>query len=576
MRAICAGKAGPFHGRIRYKIGMHEFLFGSWRCLVVSVSLLGIGLAQHDQDGVPEGFTKQEYLRGTVTPEREWWDVQHYDLAMQVFPETKSLSGSNRIDFKVIKASDRMQIDLQPPLKVTKVLYGDLELKVEHDRNVYWITFPKALPAGTEQQVQVLYEGRPRQSTRPPWSGGLSWRKDEFGNPFIATTCQGIGASIWWPNKDHGYDEPDRGMDIRVTVPEELTAVSNGRLKEASHDATAKTRAFHWQVLNPINNYGVNVNIGKYVQMPSVYKGEGGDLDVSFWVLEHQQEKALEQFKEVPRTLAAFEHWFGKYPFYEDSYKLVVVPYLGMEHQSSVTYGNGFQNGYMGRDLSNTGVGMKFDFIVVHESAHEWWGNNISMKDAADMWIHESFANYAENLFVEYHFTEKEAQDYVIGCRALIRNDTPIIGTYGVNNSGSGDMYYKGGNMLHTMRHMLNDDQKWREVLRGLNQKFWHQTVGTAEFEQYISRETGFDFGKVFDQYLRTTKIPQLNYKVDDDAVSIWWRNVVPGFQVPVVLTINGKQQRVLVAEEPYKVTLSEALQSLELDRNFYMTVAAQ
>ncbi|MEO6594365.1 MAG: M1 family metallopeptidase [Planctomycetota bacterium] len=508
-----------------------------------------------------------------MTPEREWWDVSHYDLSLRVFPETKSLKGTNVIAFKVLAAGDRMQIDLQPPLEITRVAHGDVDLEFEREGKVYWVRFASALAAGAEDQIQVFYEGKPVQSQRPPWSGGLSWRKDEQDQHFIATTCQGIGASIWWPNKDHGYDEPDRGMDIRVTVPEALTAVSNGRLLSNERDPEAKTRTFHWQVKNPINNYGVNVNIGNYVAMSSVYDGEGGKLDLQYWVLEYQQEKAREHFKEVPRTLAAFEHWFGKYPFYEDSYKLVVVPYLGMEHQSSVAYGNGFQNGYQGRDLSGSGVGLKFDFIVVHESAHEWWGNNISMKDAADMWIHESFANYAENLFVEYHFTKKEAEDYVIGCRALVRNDRPIIGTYGVNNSGSGDMYYKGGNMLHTMRHVLNDDAKWRNVLRGLNSEFWHKTVGTAEIETYMCRESGVDFSRFFDQYLRTTNIPVLEYAAKDTSVSVWWGNVVAGFSVPVLVRINGKEQRILVTDEPKDIALAAKLESFELDRNFYMTV---
>jgi len=422
----------------------------------------------------------------------------------------------------------------------------------------------------------VFYGGKPVQSQMPPWSGGLSWRKDENGEHFIATTCQGIGASIWWPNKDHGYDEPDRGMDIRVTVPAGLTAVSNGRLKDSSHDEEDATSTFHWQVKNPINNYGVNVNIGRYVPIDGTYEGEGGTLDLQFWVLEHQVEKAKKQFAEVPRTLAAFEHWFGKYPFYEDSYKLVVVPYLGMEHQSSVTYGNGFQNGYRGRDLSGTGVGKKFDFIIVHESAHEWWGNNISMKDAADMWIHESFANYAENLFVEYHFTEQQAQDYVIGCRKLIQNDRPIIGTYGVNKSGSGDMYYKGGNMLHTMRHVLDDDDTWREVLRGLNREFWHRTISTEEFERYVSRGCGFDFGPLFDQYLRTTKIPELRYAAAGEQLKLWWHDVVEGFEVPVVVRIDGAERRVTIGREPVTIELDAPLHSFELDRNFYMTVKAQ
>ncbi len=542
---------------------------------IVTTLLVAMALCSA-QDPIPKGFTKQDQLRGSITREREWWDVLHYDLALGVFPDTKSLKGSNTIAFKVLKDGDRMQIDLQPPLKITRIVHGDRDLEFAREGKVYWAQFAKPLAKGTEDKVQVFYEGRPVQSQRPPWSGGLSWRKDKLGNHFIATTCQGIGASIWWPNKDHGYDEPDRGMDIRVTVPEALTAVANGRLLSTKKNSEDKTRTFHWRVVNPINNYGVNVNIGNYVSMQSVYEGEGGKLDLEYWVLAHQKEKAREHFKEVPRTLAAFEHWFGKYPFYEDSYKLVVVPYLGMEHQSSVTYGNGFQNGYRGSDLSKTGVGMKFDFIVVHESAHEWWGNNISMKDAADMWIHESFANYAENLFVEHHFTEKEAQDYVIGCRALISNDRPIIGVYGVNRSGSGDMYYKGGNMLHTMRHILNDDAKWRKVLRGLNSEFWHKTIGTSEFEDYMSRESGFDFRQVFDQYLRTAKIPVLNYSVADGAVQVSWSNVVPGFRVPVVLSINGKARRVTIAEQPTKIEFDGKLESFKLDRNFYMSVKAE
>lgn len=551
---------------------MCHFRIRSLLCPAVLSGLLATVVAQDAP--LPEGFTKQDRLRGSVSPEREWWDVQHYALSLEVFPESKSIKGSNLITFKALTGGDRMQIDLQPPLQITSIVHGGSEVKFEREGNVYWVQLDKGVAAGAEDRVQVFYEGRPRQSTRPPWSGGFSWRKDEKGNPFIATTCQGIGASIWWPNKDHGYDEPNRGMDIRVTVPEALTAVANGRLKKSEHNADKKTRTFHWQVTNPINNYGVNVNIGKYVVMPSTFEGEGGQLDLEYWVLEHQQEKARKQFREVPRTLKAFEHWFGKYPFYEDSYKICVVPYLGMEHQSSVTYGNGFQNGYKGRDLSNTGVGMKFDFIVVHESAHEWWGNNISMKDAADMWIHESFANYAENLFVEYHFTKEEAQDYVIGCRALIGNKEPIIGTYGVNKSGSGDMYYKGGNMLHTMRHMLRDDEAWRKVLRGLNSEFWHKTIGTAEFEAYMSRECGVDFSLVFDQYLRTTKIPEIHYEISDGKITVWFENVVSGFKAPVDFKINGNDLRHRVSEKHTNiVTGDKKIESFQLDRNYYMSL---
>ena len=538
--------------------------------------LAGLPPCLAQEGSIPEGFSRQDMLRGTVTPERQWWDVQHYKLTLQVMPETKSIKGSNVISFVATADGDRMQIDLQKPLEVTRIVHEGKDLEFEREGKVYWVTFPSPVKRGSEHEVEVFYEGRPRVSTRPPWSGGFSWREDDKGNPFIATTCQGIGASIWWPNKDHGADEPDRGMDIIATVPAGLVAVANGRLLERMTDDDAKTSTFHWRVTNPINNYGVNLNIGNYVSMPSTYDGEGGELDVEYWVLEHQQEQAKKQFVEVPRTLAAFEHWFGKYPFYEDSFKIVVVPYLGMEHQSSVTYGNGFQNGYRGRDLSATGVGLKFDFIVVHESAHEWWGNNVSMKDAADMWIHESFANYAENLFVDYHFTEEEAQDYVIGCRKLIRNDKPIIGVYGVNDSGSGDKYYKGGNMLHTMRHIVNDDEKWRRVLRGLNEEFWHKTIDTSELEAYMSRECGFDYSLVFDQYLRTAKIPVLHWRVEDGAVLAWWDNVVDGFEVPVAVSVNGKEQRVTIGQEPTEIAFDGEFESFVLDRNFYMESARQ
>lgn len=525
------------------------------------------------QQAAPAEATRQARLRGSITPEREWWDLQHYDLAVQVFPDTKTIRGTNTIAFKTLRPGSRLQLDLQPPLTITKVRHGAHELPFERDGNVFWITFRAPLEAGVETLLEVAYEGKPVESKRPPWSGGLSWNKDEQGNDFIATSCQGIGASIWWPTKDHGYDEPDRGVDMRYTVPEKLTAVGNGRLIETTADPTAGTRTFHWRVVNPINNYGVNMNIGRYVSMDGSFDGEGGKLTLQYWVLDGQQELAKKQFAEVPRTLQAFEHWFGKYPFYEDGYKLVVVPYLGMEHQSSVTYGNGFQNGYRGRDLSLTGVGKKFDFIIVHESAHEWWGNNISMRDAADMWIHESFANYAENLFVEQHFTAAEAQDYVIGCRKLIRNDSPIIGKYGRNEEGSGDMYYKGGNMLHTMRHVLADDTKWRECLRGLNRTFWHRTVETAEVEAFMSRACGFDFGRMFDQYLRTTKIPLLHHEAVGDQVRVWFSDVVEGFVVPVVLVVNGAPQRVAVGAEPVLVPCKGGLSSFGLDRNFYMRV---
>jgi aminopeptidase N len=520
-----------------------------------------------------QDISRQEMLRGSITPEREWWDVLHYDLKVQFLPETRRLKGSNEITFKTLKPGNKMQIDLQPPLAITKVTHGGSELKFEREGNVYWITFGSDLAKGAEDKIEVFYEGVPTASRNPPWVGGISWGRDDLGDDFINTTCEGIGASIWWPNKDHGADEPDRGMTISVTVPEQLTAVSNGRLKKVDHDVAGRTRTFHWEVVNPINNYGVNVNIGNYVTFSEKYRGLGGVLDIDYWVLPHQKDAAIRTFKEVPRMLEAFEHWFGKYPFYEDSYKLVTVAYPGMEHQSSVTYGNWFRNGYLQRDGSGTGVGFKFDFIIVHESAHEWFGNNISMKDAADMWIHESFANYAESLFVEYFFGKKDAEDYVVGNRRLIRNDRPIVGTYNSNREGSGDMYPKGGNMLHTIRHIINDDAKWLAILRGLNADFWHQTVTSQQIESYISQKAGIDLSKVFDQYLRTAKIPLLKYQVNGKAVSFRYDRVVDGFAMPIRVKINGREVGLTPTATKQSFEFSEDIRTFEVDRNFYIDV---
>ena len=508
-----------------------------------------------------------------MTPERAWWDLKHYDLSIEVDPATKSIRGSNEIRFEATAPGRLMQIDLQQPLRIMKAELGEKELTFSRNKNVYLIDFGKEIPKGTTESLKLFYQGKPTESKNPPWSGGFSWDTDSEGKPFIATTCQGIGASIWWPCKDHGADEPDEGININITVPEELTAVSNGRLASTDHDKQKGLKTFHWVVTQPINNYCVSVNIGNYVSFSDEWEGEFGELDLQYWVLEHQREKAIAHFKEVPRTIEAFEHWFGKYPFYEDSYKLVVVPYPGMEHQSAVTYGNGFRNGYRGKDLSGTGVGMKFDFIIVHESGHEWFGNSISAEDIADLWVQEGFTNYAENLFVEFHFSKQQAEDYVIGCRKLIKNDRPIIGVYGVNHRGSGDMYYKGGNMLHMMRHIVNDDQKWRSILLGLNKTFWHQTVTSKQIEDYVSRESDFDFSKVFDQYLRTTDIPQLKYEIKDKTLSYHLEDAVEGFEIPARGTINGKPVELKLSKEPQTLEFDSEIESFELDRNFLIEV---
>ncbi|MGV8814333.1 MAG: M1 family metallopeptidase [Gelidibacter sp.] len=486
-------------------------------------------------------FTKQDTLRGSITPERAWWDLTYYHLDISVDPATKSIKGKNTVQYKVLEPYGVLQIDLQAPLKITKVIQNGDVLRVKNEGNAHFISLKSDQKKGSIQSLDVYYEGQPQEAINAPWDGGFSWKKDDNGNDFIATSCQGLGASVWWPNKDHMYDEVD-SMLISVTVPKALMEVSNGQLRSVEEHKNG-TKTYNWFVNNPINNYGVNVNIGDYVHYSEDYQGEKGLLKMDYYVLKDNLEKAKTHFKDAPRMMEAFEHWFGPYPFYEDGYKLVEVPYLGMEHQSSVTYGNQYKNGYLGRDVSGSGWGLKFDFIIIHESAHEWFANNITYKDIADMWVHESFTSYAESLFVEYFYGKKASAEYVIGIRKNIQNDKPIIGPYDVNQSGSVDMYYKGANMLHTLRQWVNDDGKWRDILRGLNETFYHQTVTTKQIEDYISKTSGLDLKAFFNQYLRYSNIPTLEYSIKDKQLKYRWVDTVPDFEMPIQVYFDGKEQ---------------------------------
>lgn len=515
-------------------------------------------------------FTHDDTLRGSITKERAWWDLQFYHLNTRINPADSTIGGSVTVRYKVIQPSQVLQIDLQRPLTISKITQDGQELTYKRDGDAFFITLTKPQKTNAQEEIIVYYGGRPRIAKRAPWDGGFSWKRDQNGQPFVATSCQGLGASVWWPCKDHMYDEPD-SMKISITVPPGLTDVSNGRLSSITNNADG-WRTFHWYVQNPINNYGVNVNIGNYVSWSETFEGEKGKLDLSFYALPENVEKAKVQFQQARSMLKAFEHWFGPYPFYEDGFKLVEVPYLGMEHQSSVTYGNGYQNGYLGRDLSATGWGLKWDFIIIHESGHEWFANNITYKDIADMWIHESFTNYSENLYTEYHHGKQAGAEYVIGCRKLIRNDKPIIGVYGVNHSGSGDMYYKGGNMLHTIRQIVNDDEKWRGILRGLNKTFYHQTVTSPQIEEYMSAQAGINLSKVFDQYLRDVRIPTLEYKLEGKQLSYRWSNCVAGFEMPVKLKI-GDNWKTLQPNSDWKTLKVAKASAVMIDPNFYVEI---
>ncbi|MEH6406732.1 MAG: M1 family metallopeptidase [Leeuwenhoekiella sp.] len=513
-------------------------------------------------------FTRLDSLRGSITPEREWWDLSHYDLNVKVEPDKKYISGTNTVTYKVLKPYQTIQIDLQQPMQLLSATQDGVKLTYKKEGSAYFISLKAKQEKGDVKSLKLTFEGTPRVAVNPPWDGGWTWKNDSKGQVFAANSNEGIGPSIWWPNKDHPYDEVD-SLVVEATVPKGLMAVSNGKLIDSTNQTDTST--FHWAVKNPINSYGVNINIADYAHFSDTFEGEKGDLALNYYVLKENLEKAKKQFKQVPKMLKAFEYWFGPYPFYEDGYKLVEVPYLGMEHQSSVTYGNHYENGYLGSDLSGTGWGLKFDFIIIHESGHEWFANNITDSDVADMWIHEGFTAYSENLFIDYYYGKEAASEYVRGTRAIISNDRPIIGKYGVDYEGSGDMYYKGANMLHTLRQLIDDDEKWRSILRGLNKTFYHQTVSTKQIEDYISKESGIDLSQFFDQYLRTIKIPLLEFKVEGKNLVFRYSEIVPDFDMPLRVTINGKSDWIYPEAEWKTKKMDSNIINIEIDPDFYI-----
>ncbi|MEP7143754.1 MAG: M1 family metallopeptidase [Ferruginibacter sp.] len=518
-------------------------------------------------------------VRGTYGPGRDWWDALKYDLHVKFDINDSTVSGYNLIQLKVLKKGKSLQIDLQEPLFIDSVLYSINKSELQKinandivkDGNAYFISGNYFSVPDTNFPIfylSVYYHGKPRIAKHPPWDGGLILKKDKNNDPWVSIACQGLGASVWYPCKDHQSDKPD-SAEMHITIPDTLVCVGNGRLRDTKMNGNG-TATFDWAVVNPINNYCLIPSIGKYVHFNEIYKGEKGNLDMDYWVLNYNLDKAKKQFADAPRMMKAFEYWFGPYPFYEDGYKLVESPHLGMEHQSATAYGNGYQNGYLGRDLSGTGWGLKWDFIIVHESGHEWFANNITSKDIADMWVHEGFTNYSETLFTEYYYGKEAATAYITGIRKNIANDIPIIGMYNVNKEGSSDMYYKSANMLHTIRQIINDDSLFRKILRGLNSNFYHQTVTSKQVENYISNQSKTDFSKVFDQYLRTVQIPVLEYKVDKQGLSYRYSNCIKGFRMPLKINFNS-QQWIKPTEDWQTLSGATADNKFSVDVNFYI-----
>ncbi len=520
-----------------------------------------------------KSYTRADTLRGSLNEARNWWDVHHYAVYVEPDYENKTISGKVDIRFKVLSPGKTMQIDLKEPMQLGKAYIGNKPMTFTREGNAFFINVSAQLPKDSIVTLALQFQGNVTVAKRPPWDGGWIFAKDKLGRPWMSVACQGLGASVWFPCKDHQSDEPDQGSTLKINVPDSLMAIGNGRLISKEKYKQGWT-AYKWEVKNPINNYNIIPYIGKYVSFSESYPGEKGKLDCDYWVLDYNLDKAKKQFAQVKPMLQAFEHWFGPYPFYEDGFKLVESPHLGMEHQSAVAYGNGFQNGYRGRDLSGSGWGLNWDFIIVHESGHEWFGNNITTNEVADMWVHEGFTNYSETIFTTHHYGKEAGNAYVQGTRKLVQNDVPIIGKYGVNEEGSGDMYYKGGNLVHLIRQLFDDDEKFRMALREMNKRFYHATTTSAAVEKFWSEQLKRDLSPLFDQYLRSTKIPTLQVEKNGNKIKYRWSDCNSNFNIPVRVTVDGNPVWIEPTTTWKTFKGKSSVNSFEPDKNFFVGYA--
>ena len=534
---------------------------------IIAISFIVIGL---QLISAQEAITRKDSLQGGLRPERTCFDVQHYDLNIKINPEERSVVGYNDVKFKVVNNTSKIQLDLFENMQVDSIVFNSKKLNYKREFGAVFIDFPNVLTAKSEQSIRFYYSGKPIIAKRAPWDGGFVYTKDSQGKKWIGVACQGTGASLWYPVKDSQSDEPDYGATIKVAVPNGLMDVSNGRLTGSEDLKNGYTR-WDWEVKNPINTYAINVSIGDYVHIHDNYKG----LDLDYYVLRENEAKARVHFEEVKPMMDCYQSKFGTYPFANDGYKLVETPYLGMEHQSAVAYGNQYVNGYLGRDLSGTGIGLLFDYIIIHESGHEWFGNSISSKDIADMWIHEGFTTYTECVYVECQYGYEKGQQYVNGLKKAVDNDKPIIGQYGVNKEGSGDMYPKGALLLNTVRHIVNDDAKWWKILLKYSETFRYKIIDTETVVNFFNKETGIDLTSVFNQYLRHTSIPKLEFRKTKGKLQFRWESDESNFNMPIDIKIEGKKYRLYPTNtwntSKYKINKLEDTEVLTND--FYIDV---
>jgi aminopeptidase N len=492
-------------------------------------------------------FTKADSLRGMLSPLRAAFDVHFYELDVEINPELRTIAGFNSIHFEAISDLETLQLDLFQVFTIDSIVYQKRKLEFSRAENTVFVRFKEQIKKGSKAAVQVFYHGTPIAAKSAPWDGGFVWSKDANGKHHIGVACEGFGASSWWPNKDHLSDEPD-SMLMHYTGPNGLMCVGNGQLMNRKIDR--ELSRWTWKVVNPINNYNVTLNIGDFAHFQSHYTSGSDSLALNYYVLRDNLQKAKEHFKQVQPMMAIYEEAFGRYPFWEDGYALIETPYAGMEHQSAIAYGNKYMKGYWGRFPSD----MDFDYIIIHETGHEWWGNSVSMNDMADMWIHESFCTYAESVFVEGKYGYAKMLDYMRYQKYFIDNKSPILGVYGMNAEGnSNDMYYKGAWMLHTLRSVINDDAVFKPLLKAIAMEFRHQNIDGEELIQFVNRTLGKNMSPFFAQYLGQAKLPVLEYQVKGKKVRMRWNAATPNFAMPMeIVAPNGTNLRVEVGQNEW------------------------
>jgi aminopeptidase N len=518
-------------------------------------------------------FTRRDSLQGGLRFERTCFDVLHYDLDIKIDPDTKSIAGVNLISFNVVDNTRKIQIDLFENMLVDSIIWQNKSIAYQRIDDAVFVEFPEELNAKSKQSLYFYYHGNPLAAKNAPWDGGFVWKRDHNNKHFVGVAVQGTGASLWFPVKDHQSDEPNLGATIKVAVPNGLMNVSNGRYIGKKDLGNGFTR-WDWEVNSPINNYNITINIGDYQH---IYD-RVGDLDLDYYVLKDHVAKAKKHFEEVKPMMQCFENKFGKYPFTVDGYKLVETPYLGMEHQSAIAYGNQYKKGYLGSDMTRTGVGMLFDYITIHETGHEWFGNSVTSVDIADMWIHESFTTYAESVFVECEFGYDKAQTYINGQKSMVRNRKPVIGQFGVNfKTGNSDMYYKGALMLNTIRHVLNNDNLWWELLKDYSENFRHKIIETKDVVTFFNEKTNKNLTPIFEQYLRHSKLPELKISISDNTLTYYWNCDVIDFEMPFEMEVQGTRVRLNGTQKQQTFNLKSNINSkneLKFNQsNFFITV---